>query len=125
MKFLLDVCAAWRTLQQTLSDLGQDVLSDRTATARRPTRCCSRLPTGRLRVLVTEDKDFGELVFLRRLPHPCIVRLVGLGAGGEQAHAVCLPFVSMPTRNIPTLSPHGAREDRLSCVPVLSPLASP
>ena len=30
------------------------------------------------RVLVTEDKDFGEFVCLRRLPHPCIVRLVGL-----------------------------------------------
>ena len=30
-------------------------------------------------MLVTQDKDFGELVFLRRLPHPCIVRLVGLG----------------------------------------------
>ena len=28
------------------------------------------------RVLVTEDKDFGELVFLRRLPHPCIIRFV-------------------------------------------------
>ena len=30
------------------------------------------------RVLITEDKDFGELVFLRHLPHPCIVRLVSL-----------------------------------------------
>ena len=28
------------------------------------------------RVLVTEDKDFGKLVFLRGLPHPGIVRLV-------------------------------------------------
>ena len=28
------------------------------------------------RVLITEDKDFGELVFLRGLPHPGIVRLV-------------------------------------------------
>ena len=28
------------------------------------------------RVLITEDKDFGELVFVRRLPHPCIVRFV-------------------------------------------------
>ena len=27
-------------------------------------------------MLVTEDKDFGELVFLRGLPHPGIVRLV-------------------------------------------------
>lgn len=28
------------------------------------------------RVLITEDKDFGELVFLRDQPHPAIVRLV-------------------------------------------------
>ena len=27
------------------------------------------------RTIITEDKDFGELVFVRRLPHPCIVRL--------------------------------------------------
>ncbi len=27
------------------------------------------------RVLITEDKDFGELVFVRRLPHPCVIRL--------------------------------------------------
>ena len=30
------------------------------------------------RILITEDKDFGELVFVRRLPHPCIVRLVDM-----------------------------------------------
>ena len=27
-------------------------------------------------MLITEDKDFGELVFLRGQPHPAIVRLV-------------------------------------------------
>ena len=30
------------------------------------------------RILLTEDKDFGELVFVRRLPHPCIVRFVDM-----------------------------------------------
>lgn len=30
------------------------------------------------RVLITEDKDFGELVFLRGLPHPGVVRLCGM-----------------------------------------------
>jgi predicted nuclease of predicted toxin-antitoxin system len=30
------------------------------------------------RVLATEDKDFGELIFVRRLPHGPIVRLVEL-----------------------------------------------
>jgi predicted nuclease of predicted toxin-antitoxin system len=30
------------------------------------------------RVLVTEDKDFGELIFVRRQPHGPIVRMVEL-----------------------------------------------
>ena len=30
------------------------------------------------RILVTEEKDFGELVFVRRLPHPRIIRFVGM-----------------------------------------------
>jgi predicted nuclease of predicted toxin-antitoxin system len=29
-------------------------------------------------VLVTEDKDFGELVFVQRLPHPCIIRFLDM-----------------------------------------------
>ena len=33
---------------------------------------------GERRILVTEDKDFGELVFVRRLPHPCIIRFVDM-----------------------------------------------
>ena len=47
MKFLLDLRAASRSLQQLLADLGHDVLT---------------------------GKDFGELVFVLRQPHPCIVR---------------------------------------------------
>ena len=38
-------------------------------------------------MLVTEDKDFGKLVFLRRLLHPCIVRLVELSVA-ETADAI-------------------------------------
>ena len=30
------------------------------------------------RILITEDKDFGELVFVRRLPHPCVIRFVDM-----------------------------------------------
>ena len=36
------------------------------------------LQWGENRVLVTEDKDFGELVFLQGLPHTGIVRLVDM-----------------------------------------------
>jgi len=37
------------------------------------------------RVLVTEDKDFGELVFVRRLPHPCIIRFVEMRVADQVA----------------------------------------
>ena len=32
------------------------------------------------RVLITEDKDYGELVFARAMAHPCIVRLHRMSA---------------------------------------------
>jgi predicted nuclease of predicted toxin-antitoxin system len=39
------------------------------------------------RILVTEDKDFGELIFVRRLPHGPIVRMVELTVS-EQLQAM-------------------------------------
>jgi predicted nuclease of predicted toxin-antitoxin system len=78
MKFLLDVCVSSRSLQDLLIGRGHDVLS---AVAVDPRASDERLLALALqdeRVLVTEDKDFGELVFVRRLPHGPIVRLVEL-----------------------------------------------
>ena len=43
---------------------------------RRPeplTTRCSQWPLNGHRILITEDKDFGELVFVRRLRRPCII----------------------------------------------------
>ena len=37
------------------------------------------------RVLLTEDRDFGELVFVRKLPHGPIVRLVELSVDEQIA----------------------------------------
>ena len=78
MKFLLDACAASWTLQTSLTDLGHDVLSARDENARATDEALLAQAYRERRVLVTEDKDFGELVFMHRLPHPCIVRLVEL-----------------------------------------------
>ena len=78
MKFLLDACAASRALQEALTTLGHDVRSARGEYARASDEALLALAYEERRVLVTEDKDFGELIFLRRLPHPCIVRLVEL-----------------------------------------------
>lgn len=35
------------------------------------------------RVLVTEDKDFGELIFTHRAPHGTIIRLVGMTVAAQ------------------------------------------
>lgn len=78
MKFLLDACTAARTLEDKLTALGHDVRSARGKYARASDEALLALAYEEGRVLVTEDNDFGELVYLRRLPHPCVVRLVEL-----------------------------------------------
>lgn len=87
MRFLPDCCAASRTLHAVLVDLGHDVLSASERYSNASDETLLALAHRERRVLITEDKDFGELVFLRRLPNPCIVRLVGLAAE-EKADAV-------------------------------------
>ena len=80
MKFLPDCRAASRTLYAALVDHGHDVLSAIAGYSTASDETLLALALRKQRVLITEDKDFGELVFLRRLPHPWIVRLVGLAA---------------------------------------------
>ena len=41
------------------------------------------LALGENRILVTEDKDFGELVFAQKRPHGTIVRLVEMSVPAE------------------------------------------
>ena len=45
------------------------------------------------RVLVTLDKDFGELAIVRRIPHSGIIRLVNLGA--RQQAPACLRVINL------------------------------
>lgn len=78
MKFLIDVCAASRPLHKALVDLGHDVLSARDHFAQASDAILLAIAWEQGRVLITEDKDFGELVFLHGLRHPSIVRLVGM-----------------------------------------------
>ena len=45
------------------------------------------------RILVTLDKDFGEIAVIRGIPHSGILRLVNLGA--RQQGSVCLRVIDM------------------------------
>jgi predicted nuclease of predicted toxin-antitoxin system len=86
MNLLLDTCV-WGGARAELQAAGHDVLwtgdlpedpgdEEILAQARREQR-----------VLVTLDKDFGELVVVRGLPHAGIIRLVNIPA--RQQGAVC------------------------------------
>lgn len=87
MKFLLDVCTASRVLRQSLAELGHDVLSAADGYAETSDEALLALAYEQDRVLVTEDKDFGKLIFLHRLPHRSIVRLARLNTT-EQVEAM-------------------------------------
>ena len=63
-------------MHATLTSLGHDVLSALEYYPGASDETLLALATSEERVLITEDKDFGELVFVRRLPHPCIIRFV-------------------------------------------------
>jgi predicted nuclease of predicted toxin-antitoxin system len=91
MKALLDTCV-WGGAKSELQALGHDVVwtgdlptdpgdEDILAQAQREQR-----------VLVTLDKDFGELAIVRGLPHSGIVRLVGIPA--RQQATVCHQILS-------------------------------
>ncbi len=83
MRFLLDVCAASRTLCKTLVDAGHDVLSASDGYADAADEDLLALAREQDRILVTKDKDFGKLVFVQHLPHPCVIRLAGLNPTEE------------------------------------------
>jgi predicted nuclease of predicted toxin-antitoxin system len=68
-----------------LANLGHDVLLAIDVNPRAPDETLLGLATQEGRVLVTEDKDFGELVFVHRLPHPCIVRFVEMRVDDQVA----------------------------------------
>ena len=68
-----------------LAELGHDVLSALEIAPHASDEALLALANDEQRVLITEDKDFGELVYLRGLPHPCIIRFAQLTASEKTA----------------------------------------
>jgi predicted nuclease of predicted toxin-antitoxin system len=92
MKFLLDTCV-WGGASNELRSAGHDVIwagewpddpgdDEILERAHREAR-----------VLVTLDKDFGELAIIYGMPHSGIIRLVNLGA--RQQASACLHVIGV------------------------------
>jgi len=78
MKFLLDVCCSSRSLRAFLNHLGHDVhtVGDDDPTASDDAVLAQAFRDGR--IVLTADKDFGEIVFVQRRPHAGIVRFLDM-----------------------------------------------
>ena len=73
MRFLLDVCVSSRSLTAFLQTLGHDVVSAITIDPRASDEQLLEYALSEDRVLITEDKDFGELLFVYHRPHAATV----------------------------------------------------
>ena len=74
MKFLVDRCAG-RRLAEWLGDAGFDALEARLLGPDPGDRALLELAEAESRILVTIDTDFGELIYLERVPHAGLIRL--------------------------------------------------
>jgi len=83
LKVLLDSCV-WGGVRKALSDAGHDVVWAGEWTTDPGDEEILDRAHQEARVLVTLDKDFGELAIVRGLPHSGLIRLVDLSTS-EQA----------------------------------------
>ena len=74
MRFVTDRCAG-RRLAEWLSDNGHDVVEAQTLGPDPGDRALLELAESENRVMITMDKDFGELIYLHRVPHAGLIRL--------------------------------------------------
>src|SRR5438093_9992850 len=90
MKLLLDTCV-WGGAKPELEAAGQDVLWTGDLSEDPGDEEILAQAHREQRVLVTLDKDFGELVIVKGLPHCGILRLVNISA--RKQAAVCLHVI--------------------------------
>ncbi len=79
MKLLLDSCV-WRGNRKTLVDKGHDISWVGDWESDPGDEEILRRAAAEKRILVTLDKDFGELAIVHGQPHAGIIRLVGIPA---------------------------------------------
>lgn len=79
MKILLDTCV-WGGAKNALIEAGHDVIWSGDWETDPGDEEIMSMALLQNRILVTLDKDFGEMAIVRGLPHCGIIRLVGIAA---------------------------------------------
>ncbi|MCH7750832.1 MAG: DUF5615 family PIN-like protein [Planctomycetes bacterium] len=92
MRLLLDACV-WGGAVDQLRDAGHDVIWIGNWTEDPGDDAILAFAFSEERIVVTIDKDFGELAILRRIPHHGIVRIVNFSA--RRHGEVCLTVLEV------------------------------
>lgn len=97
MKLLLDTCV-WGKVKDELLDVGYDVVWAGEWEEDPGDEEILSMADHDRRILITLDKDFGELATVRGMPHSGIIRLVNWRA--KQQGAVCHHILTLYGREI-------------------------
>ncbi len=89
MKVLLDSCV-WGGVRKALSDVGHEVVSAGDWPSDPGDEEILDRAYKEDRVLITLDKDFGELAIVRGHPHRGLIRLVGLSTGQQASISIAV-----------------------------------
>ncbi len=92
MKILLDTCV-WRGVKTELINAGYDVIWSGDWDEDPGDEAILKRADREKRILVTLDRDFGELAIIRQIPHCGILRLVNLSI--RQQPIVCLRVLEL------------------------------
>lgn len=91
MKVLLDACV-WGGAKSAFTDAGHDAVWAGDWQEDPGDEELLAIAASQQRILITLDKDFGELVVVHGQPHAGIVRLVSISA--QQQSSVCLRILA-------------------------------
>lgn len=100
MKLLADAHIG-RSMVAHLKSLGHEVLHAEVLDPRLPDSAILRLAAEQQRVVLTADKDFGELVFRRRLPSAGVILLRLTVASESERLELFQRFWPLLERNVP------------------------
>lgn len=85
MKFLLDVCCSSHSLRRLLAECGHDVRLVSETDPRASDEAVLAMAHEAGSIVITEDKDFGELIAVQRRPHSGIIRFLELSVSEQVA----------------------------------------
>ena len=114
MKILLDTCV-WGEAKKELTQLGYDVVWSGDWEKDPGDNEILTIAYKEKRVLVTLDKDFGELAIVHQIPHCGILRLVNISA--RQQAKICKYVFSIYAEELLSGAIITAEEDRLRVRP--------